>query len=77
MPLVAAEGTDRRFTWPLARRLDRIPVERPPEPPYDLVGPVGTEVPARARLVAESGGFALWRLRAARPEGAPPGDGGR
>ncbi len=77
VPLVVAEGTDRRFTWPLAHRLDRIPVERPPEPPYDLVGPVGTEVPARARLVAESGGFALWRLRAARPEAAPPGDDGR
>ena len=77
VPLVAAEGTDRRFTWPLAHRLDRIPVERPPEPPYDLVGPVGTEAPGRSRLVAESGGFALWRVRAARPEGAPPGDGGR
>jgi 4-amino-4-deoxy-L-arabinose transferase-like glycosyltransferase len=77
VPVVVAEGTDRRFTWPLAHRLDRLLVERPSEPPYDLVGPAGTPVPARSRLVAESGGFALWRVRAARPGEAPPGDGAR
>jgi 4-amino-4-deoxy-L-arabinose transferase-like glycosyltransferase len=67
VPLVVAEGTDRRFTWPLARRLGRLVVESPPEPPYDFVASRGTEPPGRARQVAESGGFALWRVRAARP----------
>jgi 4-amino-4-deoxy-L-arabinose transferase-like glycosyltransferase len=77
VPLVVPEGTDRRFTWPLAHRLDRLVVERPPAPPYDLVGPAGTAVPERSRLVAESGGFAVWRVRAARTEAGPPGDAGR
>jgi hypothetical protein len=77
VPVVVPEGTDRRFTWPLAHRLGRLVVERPPEPPYDLVGPAETAVPARSRRVAESGGYALWRVRAARAEEAPPGDGGR
>jgi hypothetical protein len=77
VPVVVPEGTDRRFTWPLAHRLDRLVVERPPDPPYDLVGPADTPVPARSRLVAASGGYALWRVRAARPGEARPGDDGR
>jgi 4-amino-4-deoxy-L-arabinose transferase-like glycosyltransferase len=77
VPLVVAEGTDRKLTWPLTNRLGRLAVERPPEPPYDLVGPSGMEVPERSRLVAEHGGFALWRVKAARAGAAPPGDGGR
>lgn len=77
VPVVVPVGTDRRFTWPLAHRLGRLVVERPPEPPYDLVGPAETAVPARSRRVAVSGGYALWRVRAARAEEAPPGDGGR
>jgi 4-amino-4-deoxy-L-arabinose transferase-like glycosyltransferase len=77
LPLVAAEGTDRRFLWPLAQRLKRLVVERPPEPPYDFVGVRGADVPGRARLVAESGGFVLWRVVRASPreEGPPGGDG--
>lgn len=77
VPLVVAEGTDRRFTWPLARRLDRLVVERPPEPPYDFVCPVGEAPPGRGRLVAASGGFTLWRVRASPPGEEPPGGGGR
>jgi 4-amino-4-deoxy-L-arabinose transferase-like glycosyltransferase len=63
VPLVVAEGTDRRFTWPLVHRLGRLAVEEPPGPPYDLVGPVGMPLPANSRPVAESGGFALFRVR--------------
>jgi 4-amino-4-deoxy-L-arabinose transferase-like glycosyltransferase len=77
VPVVVPEGTDRRFTWPLAHRLGRLVVERPPEPPYDLVGSAETAVPARSRRVAESGGYVLWRVRAARAGEAPPGDDGR
>jgi 4-amino-4-deoxy-L-arabinose transferase-like glycosyltransferase len=77
VPLVVAEGTDRRLVWPLAHRLRRLVVEEPPAPPYDLVGPAGMEVKARARLVAESGGFALWRVRTSPEGAAPPGGGGR
>jgi hypothetical protein len=77
-PVVVAEGTDRRFAWPFARRLGRLVVERPPDPPYDFVCPRGTDVPGRARLVAESGGFVLWRVVRASPrEEGPPGGGGR
>ena len=60
VPLVVQPGTDRRFTWPLAHRLDRLLVERPPEGPHDIVGAVGPGPPP-GRLVRESGGFALWR----------------
>jgi hypothetical protein len=63
VPLVVAAGTDRRFTWPLVHRLGRLAVEEPPGPPYDLVGPVGMPLPDHARPVAESGGFALFRVR--------------
>jgi 4-amino-4-deoxy-L-arabinose transferase-like glycosyltransferase len=63
VPLVVAERTDRRFTWPLVQRVGRLAVEDPPEPPYDLVGPLDTPLPERARPVAESGGFGLWRVR--------------
>jgi 4-amino-4-deoxy-L-arabinose transferase-like glycosyltransferase len=77
-PVVVAEGTDRRFTWPLARRLKRLVVERPPEPPYDFVCARDVDVPGRARLVAQSGGFLLWRVVRTPPRGeAPPGGGGR
>jgi 4-amino-4-deoxy-L-arabinose transferase-like glycosyltransferase len=77
-PVVVAEGTDRRFTWPLARRLKRLVVERPPDPPYDFVCARETDVPGRARLVAESGGFVLWRVvRTAPREEAPPGGAAR
>ncbi len=76
-PVVAAEGTDRRFTWPLAHRLKRVVVERPPEPPYDFVCPRGADVPGRGRLVAESGDFVLWRIRTSPQAGEPPGDDGR
>lgn len=62
-PLVVAEGTDRRFTWPLVHRVGRLALEEPPAPPYDLVGPLDTPLPPRARPVAESGGFGLWRVR--------------
>jgi hypothetical protein len=77
VPLVAGEGTDRRFLWPLAHRLGRVVVERLPDAPYDFVAPRGAEVPGRARLVARSGGFWLWRVRASREEGGPPGGGAR
>jgi hypothetical protein len=63
VPLVVAEGTDRRFTWPLVHQLGRLAVEEAPGPPYDLVGPAGMPLPDNARLVAESGGFALFRVR--------------
>jgi 4-amino-4-deoxy-L-arabinose transferase-like glycosyltransferase len=68
VPLVVSEGTDRRFTWPLAHALDRVLVERAPAPPYDLVGPADTPLPERSRFMLESGGYALWRVREpARP----------
>jgi 4-amino-4-deoxy-L-arabinose transferase-like glycosyltransferase len=76
-PVVVAEGTDRRFTWPLASALGRDLVERPPAPPYDFVCARGAEVPGRGRVVAESGGFLLWRVRAFPAAGEPPGDGAR
>lgn len=59
-PLVVLEGTDRRFTWPLVHRLDRLAVVRRPEGPHDIVGAWGPPPPS-ATLVSESGGFALWR----------------
>jgi hypothetical protein len=61
VPLVVQEGTDRRFTWPLAHRLDRVLEERAPGGPHDVVGAAGAG-PSDARLVAESGGFALWQI---------------
>jgi 4-amino-4-deoxy-L-arabinose transferase-like glycosyltransferase len=65
VPLVVREGTDRRFTYPLLHRLDRLAVVRPPVGSQDVVGKVG-RAPTGARLVRESGGFALWRV-----EGSP------
>jgi 4-amino-4-deoxy-L-arabinose transferase-like glycosyltransferase len=77
VPLVVAAGTDRKLTWPLVHRLGRLAVERLPAPPYDLVGPAGTEVGGRSSLVAERGGFALWRVRTVRAGATPPDGGGR
>jgi hypothetical protein len=61
VPLVVQEETDRRFTWPLAHRLDRLLVEAAPDGPHDVVAAAGAG-PSDARLVAESRGFALWRV---------------
>lgn len=61
VPLVVPQGTDRRFTYPLAHRVDRLLVERRPDGPHDIVGSVGAAPPS-GHLVRESGGFALWRV---------------
>jgi 4-amino-4-deoxy-L-arabinose transferase-like glycosyltransferase len=68
VPLVVAEGTDRKLTWPLAHRLDRLVVERAPEGPHDYVAESGRPPDRRARPVIEAGGYALWRVRPLPPE---------
>jgi hypothetical protein len=65
VPLVVLEGTDRRFTYPLLHRLDRLAVTRRPGGPHDIVGAVD-HPPSGATLVRESGSFALWRMEASR-----------
>jgi hypothetical protein len=67
VPLVVLEGTDRRFTYPLVHRLDRLAVTRRPDGPHDIVGALAS-APPEAWLVRESGGFALWRVEGAELE---------
>ena len=62
VPVVVRKGIDRRLTWLLVHRLDRLVVERGPVPPYDLVAPASVLVP-NARFMFESGGYAVWRVR--------------
>ena len=62
LPVVVRRGVDRELAWLLVHRLDRLIVERPPAPPYDLVAPAAAIIP-NARLMQASGGFAVWRVR--------------
>jgi hypothetical protein len=71
LPVVVRRSVDRRLAWLLVQRLDRVVLERRPMPPYDLVAPADA-LPLNAKLMAQAGGYSVWRVRLAGPPDPTP-----
>ena len=71
LPVVVRRSVDRRLAWLLVQRLDRVVLERRPMPPYDLVAPAEA-LPLNAKLMAQAGGYCVWRVRLAGPPDPMP-----
>jgi hypothetical protein len=71
LPVVVRRSVDRRLAWLLVQRLDRVVLERRPMPPYDLVAPAEA-LPLNAKLMAQAGGYSVWRVRLAGPPDTTP-----